>query len=173
MEDDAGFWVALEYGDDVGVGADGDTFGFEVGPPFAIEFLEMGEGDHEGKVGQEGFGVVIPELHVGVVKEAFENSAGDVCSLVAYDVCESLVVHRELEGDKPVPRKRAMSGKTILSPNSLLKKNIRSIYLMGTRPSIGMVYLMILRTLPNFLMSPEKRSTKWLGKQLVQKLSWP
>lgn len=64
-----------------------------------------------------------------------------------------------------------MRGKTIFSPNSLLKKNKRNMILMGIRPSIGIVYLMIFNTFPNFLMSAENRSTKWLGKQFVQKLS--
>jgi len=66
-----------------------------------------------------------------------------------------------------------MSGNTILSAKSLLKKKILSIVLTGTMPRIGIVHLIILSTLPNFLMSPENCSTKLLGKQLVQKPSAP
>ena len=66
-----------------------------------------------------------------------------------------------------------MSGKTILSPKSLLKKNIRSMTLMGTRPKTGIVHLIILSTFPNFRISAEYRSTSGLGKQFVQKPSFP
>lgn len=44
---------------------------------------------------------------------------------------------------------------------------------MGTRPSMGMVYLINMRTLPNFFMSLENLSTKGLGKTFVQKPSGP
>lgn len=53
-----------------------------------------------------------------------------------------------------------MKGKTILSPKSLLKMDIRSMIRMGTRPRIGMNHLMILSTLPNFLVSEEYFSTR-------------
>ena len=74
-----------------------------------------------------------------------------------------------------MPRNNAMRGKTILSPKSLLKKNMRSMILMGMMPKTGMVHLISFRTLPNFLMSPENWSTRLLGKQFVQKpsLPWP
>lgn len=38
----------------------------------------------------------------------------------------------------------------------------------GTIPSNGIVHLIILRTLPNFLISPANCSISLLGKQLVQ-----
>ncbi len=66
-----------------------------------------------------------------------------------------------------------MSGKTILSPKPLLKKNILSINLIGTRPKTGMVHLIIFSTLPNFLMSEEYCSTSWLGNTFVQNPSFP
>lgn len=44
---------------------------------------------------------------------------------------------------------------------------------MGIMPRMGMVHLMSLRTLPNFLMSEENLSTKGLGKQFVQNWSGP
>ncbi len=43
----------------------------------------MWEGDHLGKVGKECFRIVIPQFHVWVVEEAFEDCAGDVRCLVA------------------------------------------------------------------------------------------
>lgn len=43
----------------------------------------MREGDHLGEVREEGLGVVVPEFHVWVVEEAFEDCAGDVCRLIA------------------------------------------------------------------------------------------
>lgn len=73
----------------------------------------------------------------------------------------------------PVPRKRAISGKTILSPKSLLKKNILNMILMGTIPNTGIVHLINFNTFPNFLISPVNRSTSGLGKQLVQNASLP
>lgn len=66
-----------------------------------------------------------------------------------------------------------MRGMTIFSPNSLLKKNMRSMILIGTIPRMGMVYLIIFRTRPNFLISPENLSTMGLGKTFVQKPSRP
>ncbi len=43
----------------------------------------MGEGHHVGEVGEEGLRIVVPQFHVGVVEEAFEDRAGDVGRLVA------------------------------------------------------------------------------------------
>lgn len=76
-------------------------------------------------------------------------------------------------GKAPVPRKRAMSGKTILSPKPLLKKNILSMMRIGTSPKMGMVHLMSFRTFPNFLISAENCSTSGLGNTFVQKPSFP
>lgn len=73
----------------------------------------------------------------------------------------------------PVPKNNAIKGYTILLPKSLLKKNSRSMMRIGTIPSMGIVHLMIFKTLPNFFMSPENWSTNLLGKQLVQKPSGP
>lgn len=84
LEDDAGFGVAFEDGADVGVGADGDAFGAEIVGPLGVELGEVGEGDHEREVGEESFGVVVPEFHVRVVEETFEDGAGDVGRLIAW-----------------------------------------------------------------------------------------
>lgn len=81
--EDYAFGGALEDFGDVGVEADGDAFGDEVGAPGFVEGVEVGEGDHGGEVGEESFRVVVPEFHVGVVEEAFEDCAGDVGGLVA------------------------------------------------------------------------------------------
>lgn len=61
-----------------------------------------------------------------------------------------------------------MRGETILSPKSFLKKNIRSMILMGIMPRMGIAHLMSFRTLPNLLMSEENCSNRLPGKQLVQ-----
>lgn len=82
MEFYAGFWIAAEDGDDVGVCADGDTFGFQVGGPVGVEGFEAREGDHEREVGKKGLGIVVPKLHVRIVKEAFEDCAGYVGCLI-------------------------------------------------------------------------------------------
>ena len=73
----------------------------------------------------------------------------------------------------PVPRNSAISGYTILSPKSLLKKKTRSMMDIGIRPSIGIVHLMTFKKRPNFLMSAAYCETSLLGKTLVQKPSWP
>ena len=66
-ENDAFFGAGFDGGD-VGVGADLDAFGLEIGGPVTVESLEMGEGDHLGEVGEECLGVVIPKLHVWIVE---------------------------------------------------------------------------------------------------------
>lgn len=78
-----------------------------------------------------------------------------------------------MERHAPVPRKRAISGKTILSPKPLLKRNILSMIRIGTSPKIGIVHLMSFRNFPNFLISAEYCSTSGLGKTFVQKPSFP
>ena len=49
-EDDAFVGAGFDGGD-VGVGADVDAFGFEIGGPVTVKSLEMWEGDHLGEVG--------------------------------------------------------------------------------------------------------------------------
>ena len=44
----------------------------------------MRESDHERQVGEESFRVVLPQFHVGVIKEAFEDCTRDVGRLVAW-----------------------------------------------------------------------------------------
>ena len=73
-EDDAFVGAGFDGGD-VGVGADVDAFGFEIGGPVTVESLEMWEGDHLGEVGEEGFRIVIPQFHVGIVEETFKDCA--------------------------------------------------------------------------------------------------
>lgn len=91
--------------------------------------------------------------------------------------CQSQKGHEQnagqVNGKAPVPRKRAISGKTILSPKPLLKKNILSITRIGTSPRMGMVHFMSFRTFPNFLISAENCSTSGLGNTFVQKPSFP
>ena len=71
-EDDAFFGAGFDGGD-VGVGADFDAFGLEVGGPVTVESLKMRESDHLGKVGKEGLRVVVPKLHVGIVEQTFKD----------------------------------------------------------------------------------------------------
>ena len=62
-------------GGDVGVGADVDPFRFEIGGPVTVESLKMWEGDHLGKVREEGFRIVIPKFHVGIIEQTFKDCA--------------------------------------------------------------------------------------------------
>ncbi len=79
------------------VGSDVDAFGLKIVGPVAVKSLKMWEGDHLGKVGKECFRIVIPQFHIGVVEEAFEDCAGDIRCLVA---CGSLVNGFCSEGER-------------------------------------------------------------------------
>lgn len=68
---------------DLGARPDLDAAGLEVAAPGAVEGVQVVKGDHGGEVGQQGLGVVVPELHVGVVEEALDDGAGDAGRLVA------------------------------------------------------------------------------------------
>ena len=81
--DDAVLGRARLDGRDGGGGADLDSFGAKVVGPVLIEVAEVGEGDHLGEVREECLWVVIPELHIWVVEEAFKDRAGDIGRLVA------------------------------------------------------------------------------------------
>ena len=83
LEDDAGFGAAGEDGGHVGVEPDVDAFGTKVGGPVFVEAVEIGECDHCGEVGEQGIGIVVPELHVGIGEQAFEDGTRDVGGLVA------------------------------------------------------------------------------------------
>ena len=62
-------------GGDVGVGADVDAFRLEIRSPITIESLKVWERHHLGKVGKEGFRIVIPEFHVGIIEQTFKDRA--------------------------------------------------------------------------------------------------
>jgi len=82
LQDDP-FVTAAEDGGDVGVETDIDAFGAEIVGPIAVEALEVGEGDHLGEIWEEGFWVVVPKLYVRVVKQTFEDCAGDIWRLIS------------------------------------------------------------------------------------------
>lgn len=82
-EDDAVFLAAAIDGRDVGIGSDIDALGLQIVGPITVKALEVRESNHLGKIGEEGFGVVVPKFHIWVVEETLEDCAGDVCCLVA------------------------------------------------------------------------------------------
>lgn len=74
---------AGEDGLDFCVCANGDSLALEVDFPLLVELVEVIECDHSREVWKQSLRIIIPELHVRIVEQSFDDSAGDAGGLVA------------------------------------------------------------------------------------------